>query len=971
MTFSVVRERLSKPRWRASTECSYFWPLRISRLFHLLIVLLGLSTVWSQVLDSSPISLYVETGIHHSARSVAFSPDGQLLAASSLDRTIKIWDVQSSRELMTLHNDRSEQMALFLLFLPSAKVLVSSNEDGSITVWDLNNQTLVTSLTCSSRSSPIALADSAKYLICADERGGVIRRWNALTFAEEQPVSVLSSASLTSLRLSVDGSLLVGTTQAGLSQIVNTTSRRIVGEFQNAKPFSIATVAFAPKSNKIATAAEIGKDLQMWHWDIGMTANPSRDEMRTVPDFIHSVTFSADERSLAYASENGDVVVLDANTWKELKRLKSYSNRIENAGIIPDSSVLLTQVWYDSKVAFDLKRGEMVDPAIVVNPFSGSEWNTQGSVEGREFVVRNLRDYLRLETKEGQEISTLILRDKEGTWIAVAPDGRFDTNMALERVAGAHWVVSKNMQDPLPLEIFMRDYYEPRLVPRLLSGQEFPKVRPLQNLNRVQPDVRIAFIRPGAARDLAEVTLVVSGSEGQSQQGGKSVTMKTAVYDLRLFRAGQLVGQEPEPKAELEESLKNGVDLTPEQLQDWRDARRVKPLEGRVKLDTKTGKLTRTFVVRLPHGQPGKEIEFTAYAFNEDRVKSETAKATYRVPADLGSVRKRAYVIAMGVNAYENQRWDLHFAANDAKRIQEALSKRLSGYEVVPVTMISDCRTEECPENGDRNIGEDHATKAALHAVLQKLAGHALSEELKKSLPPGAEKVEKAEPDDLVLMFVSSHGYTSKEGTFYMVPSDSGDTEGHTVKSELLQQWVSSDELSGWLRDVDAGDLVMIVDTCHSASTVEEPGFKPGPMGSRGLGQLAYDKGMRILAASQADDVALEVEKLKQGLLTYALVENGLEDGQAAGTEGKITMDGWLQYGVDRVPTLYNEVLAGKVQKFTAHSKDTNIDEELSGGTSSLKKPSAFQQPSFFNFNKSDSGIALVEAVLKNNIFDP
>ena len=50
----------------------------------------------------------------------------------------------------------------------------------------------------------------------------------------------------------------------------------------------------------------------------------------------------------------------------------------------------------------------------------------------------------------------------------------------------------------------------------------------------------------------------------------------------------------------------------------------------------------------------------------------------------------------------------------------------------------------------------------------------------------------------------------------------------------------------------------MIVDACHSAASVDEAGFKPGPMGSRGLGQLAYDKGMRILAASQADDVALE-----------------------------------------------------------------------------------------------------------------
>jgi hypothetical protein len=114
---------------------------------------------------------------------------------------------------------------------------------------------------------------------------------------------------------------------------------------------------------------------------------------------------------------------------------------------------------------------------------------------------------------------------------------------------------------------------------------------------------------------------------------------------------------------------------------------------------------------------------------------------------------------------------------------------------------------------------------------------------------------------------------------------------------------------------------------------------------------------MRILAASQADDVALEVERLKQGLLTYALVQNGLEDGQAAGVDGKITLEGWLQYGADRVPSLYNEVLRGKVQKLTAHSKDTSIDEELSGGTSSLKKPNAFQQPSFFNFRKGQAQI--------------
>jgi len=37
--------------------------------------------------------------------------------------------------------------------------------------------------------------------------------------------------------------------------------------------------------------------------------------------------------------------------------------------------------------------------------------------------------------------------------------------------------------------------------------------------------------------------------------------------------------------------------------------------------------------------------------------------------------------------------------------------------------------------------------------------------------------------------------------------------------------------------------MVIVVDTSHSAATVEEPGFKPGPMESRGLGQLVYSGG--------------------------------------------------------------------------------------------------------------------------------
>ena len=104
--------------------------------------------------------------------------------------------------------------------------------------------------------------------------------------------------------------------------------------------------------------------------------------------------------------------------------------------------------------------------------------------------------------------------------------------------------------------------------------------------------------------------------------------------------------------------------------------------------------------------------------------------------------------------------------------------------------------------------------------------------------------------------------------------------------------------------------MILVVDACHSAASVQGEGFKPGPMGSRGLGQLSYDKGMRILTSTQAEDVALESGLIEQGLLTYALTRDGLESARAdfRPKDARITVAEWLAYGVERVPSLHAEV---------------------------------------------------------------
>ena len=208
--------------------------------------------------------------------------------------------------------------------------------------------------------------------------------------------------------------------------------------------------------------------------------------------------------------------------------------------------------------------------------------------------------------------------------------------------------------------------------------------------------------------------------------------MKTGVHDLRLYRNGQLVGQWPEAGKLTYKSLNT---TSKEELRAWRKATEIQ-------LD-KSGKATKTFTVRLPRREDLKEVAFTAYAFNLDRVKSETARQTYMVPAQLKTVKGRAYLITVGVSGNQDMDWQLSFAAEDAKLIQKSLGKRLEAgkrYEtVVPVCLVTTPAGSSDPEAQELCRGSViQPTKENIKTVLDILAGRTVELRPPGTTPPGA-----------------------------------------------------------------------------------------------------------------------------------------------------------------------------------------------------------------------------------------
>jgi len=104
--------------------------------------------------------------------------------------------------------------------------------------------------------------------------------------------------------------------------------------------------------------------------------------------------------------------------------------------------------------------------------------------------------------------------------------------------------------------------------------------------------------------------------------------------------------------------------------------------------------------------------------------------------------------------------------------------------------------------------------------------------------------------------------------------------------------------------------IFMVIDACHAAAAVEVEGFKPGPMGNPGLGQLSYDKRMPILAATQAADSAYAKE---YSLLISALAQVIKEEQAAHG--GAVALREILRHSAERVPTLYQKMVGKERRK--------------------------------------------------------
>jgi uncharacterized caspase-like protein len=138
---------------------------------------------------------------------------------------------------------------------------------------------------------------------------------------------------------------------------------------------------------------------------------------------------------------------------------------------------------------------------------------------------------------------------------------------------------------------------------------------------------------------------------------------------------------------------------------------------------------------------------------------------------------------------------------------------------------------------------------------------------------------ERADANDLVLLFFASHGSPREldpNGVSYILTNDTDTTDGASLYATSLQMIDLVENVS---RDIRALRVVLVLDTCYSgAATVSHHrGLKivkePTATYSLALKKLMTTPGRAVLASSQADEQSMESPARQNGYFTHFLLE--------------------------------------------------------------------------------------------------
>jgi WD40 repeat protein len=279
---------------------------------------------------------------------LAFSPDSRLLAVPNGDETIKVWDVFTEREVLTLRGHTGR--VLCVAFSPDGRYLASTSEDKTVKVWDIEaqraggvNSPVLSLHGHTDRVLGVVFSPDGQYLASAspDE---FVKVWDSATgeLLHNLPGQPPNNPYVTLAFSPNSRRLAFGNADNTVRVCDVTTGQEIFTLAGHAQP--VFRVAFSPDGRRLASVA---RDRVVLLWDLkpnqrGVVTAQFRLGEHSMG--VWSVAFSPDGRRLAVGGGMSDAVVrlYDTETGQIVFRLQGHIERVVSVAFSPDGRRLVS-----------------------------------------------------------------------------------------------------------------------------------------------------------------------------------------------------------------------------------------------------------------------------------------------------------------------------------------------------------------------------------------------------------------------------------------------------------------------------------------------------------------------------------------------------------------------------------------------------------------------------------------------------
>ena len=266
--------------------------------------------------------------------TVAFSPDGKILAIGDQNGTARLRDLTTHRQIGEAMSESNGQVLNALTFSPNGKLLAIADADGLVRLWNVATQRQIgTTIRGRHDIASVAFSPDGRLLATADG-DGTVRLWNLITHHQVGAPMIATSGErikgttftlATSVAFSPDGRVLATAGLGGPVRLWDVGTHDQIGASfpHSSRGVGAEEVAFSPDGEFLATGDADGT-ARLWdvarHQQVGIPMSASgREKIDGVTSrTVTSLAFSPGGKVLATAGVDGTLRLWDVATQGQI-----------------------------------------------------------------------------------------------------------------------------------------------------------------------------------------------------------------------------------------------------------------------------------------------------------------------------------------------------------------------------------------------------------------------------------------------------------------------------------------------------------------------------------------------------------------------------------------------------------------------------------------------------------------------------